>query len=372
VRSVLVEKLGNKKNLLLHYKKVDLGNRYFNDSHTNSWEITEILRVFQLLGWNIELVDRTEKNWVPGRHYDLFISNSSGSSGSNFIKMAEKIPHVYKVMYAAGPAADISDQMVQKRYDDLKLRKNINTTVKALRTFQTDINQIMRHTNSVICIDDNGFSSSTYSRFNKTIYKLTPSSSPMAFDPLQTSLRKKKNKVVLFLGHGFIAKGADIVIDSIMNMPHLELNICGPYKQDEFFWKLYRKHLNSTDNISLHGFVKIGSRKYFKILSEAQWLIHNSAAEGCATAVTTLLRSGIVPITNYETGVDISGLGITIDNKNEDYVSSTKRALEMALDSTSSQVMSFQHKIYASSLKFTRERFTARLLEIAEYLSDQL
>ena len=366
------EKLGNKKYLLLHYKNVDMHKAYFNDRHTNSWEITEIIRIFNILGWNVELVDRTVSNWVPTRNYDLFISNSSGSSGDNFVIMSEKIPTTFKVMYAAGPAVDISNQLVNQRYEDLIIRKNLDIAVKPLRTFKTNIDMIMSHTNEIICIDDNGFSSNSYRRFGKPIHLLNPSSSPGAFDTRQTVLRKSKSKFMLFLGNGFIAKGGDVVLDALKYAPKIELNICGPYKSDPLFWKLYKKTIKHNSNVNSFGYVHIGSRKYFNVIKDTQWQIHNSAAEGCATAVTTLLRAGIVPISNYETGVDVNKIGIGIKNTNNDNVASTVLAIEEALDSKNSSIDEFMQSIYKQSVKFTRERFTVNFLQIAEKITRDL
>ena len=193
-----ISKQGNNKNLLLHYKKINMKDNYFKATHTNSWEITEIVRIFLILGWNIELVDRTVNNWAPTRRYDLFISNSSGSGAFKFMRMAQKIPNTFKVMYAAGPAIDISNQLTNQRYQDLKTRKNLVGPTYSLRVFDENIDDVMLYTNSIICIDDNGFSSQTYDRFHKQTYKLNPSTSPFAFDSSQTILTKKRNSFMYF------------------------------------------------------------------------------------------------------------------------------------------------------------------------------
>ena len=118
---MIFEKLGNKKYLLLHYKNVEMHKAYFNDRHTNSWEITEIIRVFNILGWNVELVDRTVTNWVPTRNYDLFISNSSGSSGDNFVIMSEKIPRTLPPLLMV--------KLVYEGFDCAKLELGLFTTM---------------------------------------------------------------------------------------------------------------------------------------------------------------------------------------------------------------------------------------------------
>ena len=258
----------NRHTLLLHYKKIGTEFNEIDTKHTNNWEISEILRSFLAIGWNIELVDRTCTNWKPSRHY------------------------------AAGPAVDISDKLVDERYENFRLRHGVLKDTKHLRTFRTNINEIMSYVAEIICIDDNGFSAGTYSRFGKRIHTLRPSSSPNSFDGRLERFQKNRNGFMLFLGNGFIAKGADVVIDAFKDFPSAHLYVCGPYKEDKFFWNFYKKKMRNMSNIFLNGFVKVGSKQYFDLVSHSAWQLNNSAAEGSATSVTTLIQSGILPISN--------------------------------------------------------------------------
>ena len=358
----------NHKTLLLHYKAIPKNLHKLDNKHTNSWEISEVLRLFMAIGWNIELVDRRCTNWVPSRSYDLFISNASGSQGDRFLKMAKQIPDVKTIMYAAGPAVDISDQLVDERYENFRFRHNVIEATKHLRTFRTNLDDIMHFVDEIICIDDNGFSSSTYARFNKPIHKLRPSSSHDSFDGRLERFRKKRSNFVLFLGNGFIAKGADVVLDAFMRYPNLRLEICGPYKHDKFFWNFYKKRIVNMPNVSVHGFIRVGSKKYFDIVSRAAWQIHNSAAEGCATSVTTLIQGGVLPISNFETGVDVSGFGIGISNSNRDFVESTAKAIETAVSIDEVTFQASLRAMYFSAERFTQSAYRQNLGTIIQNL----
>ena len=357
---------GNKKNLLLHYKSISSNFHKIDNKHTNNWEISEMIRIFIALGWNVELVDRRCKNWSPSSDYDLFISNASGSLGSFFVKMSEQIPDVKTVMYAAGPAVDVSDTLVDERYDNFRLRHGIAEDTRHLRTFRTDIDTIMHFVDEVICIDDNGFSSKTYKRFKKPIHKLQPSSPRDSFDGQLRRFNKNRSGFLLFLGNGFIAKGADVVLDVFKNFPNAHLQVCGPYKQDEFFWSFYKSKLRNMKNVTLNGFVRVGSRRYFNLVEQSAWQIHNSAAEGCATSVTTLLQSGIVPISNYETGVDVRDFGIEISNWNRNFLESTQEAIDVALSVSDSSFKNYIGNLYFSAKRFTQNAFRTNFAEIIQ------
>jgi len=366
---LIFSKPTNKKNLLLHYKNVDLQKQNLDPDlgHSNVWEISEIIRVFCLLGWNIELVDRSLRNWKPTREYDLFISNASGNSGHMFTKMAVLIPDVYKVMYAAGPNADLSNELVSRRYENFAKRNYLSEEITKLRYFdKININEIMDSVSEVICIDDNGWSSNTYKKYGKPVHLLRPSAPPNAFDNAQTFNLKDKNRFILFLGNGFIVKGADLVIEALRDFPNLKLDICGPFREDDMFWKHYKGEIRRNHNIETHGFVSIGSKKYYNLVSRSLWQIHNSAAEGCSTSITTLLQSGIIPVSNIESGVDTTSIGININNDFSDDLNSTKQAMELALTTDQSEIDEMLYNIYLERFRFSRQNFTLRFIEIIE------
>lgn len=372
---MIFTKMGAKKNLLLHYKNVDLEKQNLNQdlAHTNMWEIAEIIRVFNVLGWNVELVDRGIADWKPSAHYDLFISNASGNSGRMFTKMAKLIPNTYKVLYAAGPSADLSNDLVQHRYKNFARRNDLSEELEMLRHFdKIDIQNSMNYFSEVICIDDNGWSSETYKKYAKPIHKLRPSSSPNAFDNAQILRRKSVHHFVLFLGNGFIVKGADLVIEALREFPQVRLEVCGPFKSDSLFWKTYKNEIRRNPNINTHGFVKVGSKQYYRLVSNAMWQIHNSAAEGCATAITTLMQAGVIPISNRESGLNTTGIGINIENVQNSEVESTRLAIDKALNARPAEVDDFIHNIYFQRLRFSRQSFTSRLLEIVESISSKL
>jgi len=356
------------RNLLLHYKAIPQNFNKVDIRHTNNWEISEIVRSFISLGWSVELVDRTCSDWSPSRNYDLFISNASGSLGNRFLEMAKQIPDVKTVLYAAGPAVDVSDQLVDERYQSFQMRHEITEKTEHLRTFRTNIDDIMSFVDEIICIDDNGFSSGTYKRFNKPIHRLRPSTPNDSFDGRLERFRKDKNSFVMFLGNGFIAKGADIVLDTFSSYPELQLQVCGPYKQDKFFWNFYRRKLGNMPNVTFNGFVPIGSKKYFKIISRSAWQIHNSAAEGCATSVTNLMQGGLLPISNFETGVDIRNFGLEISNIGNNFVDSTSETIEKALSVHESFFNDSLKNMYYANNKFTQTAFRDNLAKIIQKL----
>jgi hypothetical protein len=123
-------------------------------------------------------------------------------------------------------------------------------------------------------------------------------------------------------------------------------------------------------NVFLNGFVKVGSKQYFDLVSHSAWQLHNSAAEGCATSVTTLIQSGILPISNYETGVAIESFGIPISNLDRNFVQSTQNSIEQALTSSERHFRNSLTNAYYEGDRFTQTAFKKSLASIIQKIID--
>jgi hypothetical protein len=138
------------------------------------------------------------------------------------------------------------------------------------------------------------------------------------------------------------------------------------------FWKHFKDEIGRNPNVETHGFVSIGSKKYYNLVSRSLWQIHNSAAEGCSTSITTLLQSGIIPVSNIESGVDTTSIGINIDNDFSDDLNSTKQAIELALTTNQRDIDEMLYNIYLERFRFSRQNFTLRFMEIVEQILSKI
>ncbi len=94
--------------------------------HTNEWEIIEIVRILNTLGFVVDVIDRGALNFKPDDKYDLFIGIAAGDSGRYYKKYAELLPSAIKVALCAGPEPKLSAQLTRKQYARFNLRYKSN------------------------------------------------------------------------------------------------------------------------------------------------------------------------------------------------------------------------------------------------------
>ena len=306
---------------LLHYKTEPLFNpllvkRYI---HTNNWEIVEICRVLHYAGFQVDVVDRSEKEWVPEDEYSLFIGSGSSGSGWRYPCYASETPSALRIFYAANAEAERAKAQVLARYEAFEARTGIHASPMRVPD-SVDIEASMSLTDAIICLDINGYSSGSYERFNLPTYKIVPSTSPaVRFDPVWRSSRNSKS-FLCFSGNGFIAKGVDVLVEAFVGIPDRTLHIAGP-RDDVAFWEAYGEVIESCPNIIYEGFLDVRGRKFNELCGECSFVILPSSSEAACTSVATAMRAGLVPITTYETGVDDGNVGFLLpsDNKKLDW-----------------------------------------------------
>ena len=343
---------------LLYYKTEPYFNKVNlrNYVHTNLWEINEMVRILNKLGYVVDLVDRSANDFTPEDKYDLFIGLGAGNSGKHFAKYGNALPNAVKVLYAAGPDPELSNKLVIDRYTRFHQR----TGVKApyMRTItQVDFPAFLKVTDAVFCFSEQGtFSYNSYEKHNKPVYSILPSTHPnIRFNPDWLKGRKR-NKFICFAGHGFICKGVDILVEAFLETPELELHICGPDSEQAFF-EVYGDKIKNSPNIHYEGFVTVASEKFHQFAATCSWIILNSASEGCATSVVTFQCAGLVPILNYESGIKTGDFGFMMEDPN-DRIVDTRRVAKLASQIGDEEYNKrvFQALKYAQ--KYTQPSFT--------------
>ncbi len=314
-------KSANKK-VLLHYKSDPFKflQKLKPEFHTNNQEIRIIVKSAIENGFGVDLIDRRERNWLPKDEYELFISNASGNSGQYYSEIIEECSSAKKYLYALGPHPKVSNSLVEDRYNEFKIRTGLKPN-KMLRFFDRIDTSKYNLFNEIICMDNNGFSSSTYRDLALPIKIIRPTSSGNLDDKfIQKNFNQKKHKLnnfLVFSGHGFIAKGIDVITESFLRNKNATLDIVGPFDKDIDFYDAYYKAIIKSPNINLHGYLNVYSKKFENLCLNSQWVIQASAAEGCSTSLVNASLRGLVPISTFSDGFDNGEMGILLRNSKE-------------------------------------------------------
>ena len=342
---------------LIYYKTDPLVFKYLakDYTHTNYWEITEMVRIFNKLGYIVDIIDRTanfQKLNLQDK-YDIYLGIGAGDSGQFYSDIASLVPNAIKILYAMGPEPVLSNELIKKRYDYFSGRHpGLNLEMRRLIT-KVDIERAIKYTD-VIFINGNDFSKNSYQKFGKEIYRVFSSSHPDLFMNPNEPQTRKQNKFLYFGGNGNIVKGLDLVIEVFADLPDLELYIGAPDYEEEFN-EIYSPILKKASNIHHFGFVKVGSPLFNNITSECGYVILPSCSEGCATSVTTCMRRGLIPVVTYEDGIDIGAYGHLINSVEID--SLRKQIIEISQESKE-QFIRRGLETYIESEKYTQENFS--------------
>lgn len=325
--------------------------------HTNLWEIVEIVRILNRYGYVVDVVDRDAKRFVPANIYDLFLGLGAGHSGKRFSQYAQRMPQATKILIAAGPEPRLSNKLVQEQYVRFKLRHSCEIAAMRL-TEGIDFESFAEDTDYFMPIgEQHTFCPQSYMALGKPVLNYLPSTSPVIrFLPEWLEARSRR-AFLCFAGDGFICKGVDVVVDAFADMPDIEVYVCGPPSEPAFFEVLESK-LAASPNIRYEGFIKIGGQRFEELAAHCSYVVFPSSAEGCATSIATVLRTGLLPVVTRETGIDVRKFGIYIDGEKDNLVNETMRACRKAIEISDAEYRQRVWDCLKDSSRYTQASFT--------------
>ncbi|MCL1982194.1 MAG: hypothetical protein FWG53_03745 [Clostridiales bacterium] len=362
---IFIENANNvnfKRRALLYYKTdpflhPELVSAY---SHPNNWRIVELVRLLDLLGFTVDVLDRKAEEFDFKNTYDLFLGLGSGGSGRNLAKYAMHFPNAIKILYATTAEPKLSDAAAMSRYEYFERRHG--PVARKMRLNQLDFDSFIQIADYIFAIGEKGsFCPSSYEKFGKPVLQWYPNTSPVITPRLNNAKNYVSTNFICLLGDGIIYKGVDLIIDSFINMPEFRLSVCCSRSDTDFF-HYYDDIINKTNNITFHGFIDIKSDFFKELCNDNPFSILCSASEGCCTSVATLMRAGVVPIINHSTGIDTCGAPIINTVPVERLTDEIERACRAAASLTFEEYTELAYKTYYSSLKYTQTSFSTTIL----------
>ncbi len=323
--------------------------------HVNFWEALEIVKILNKLGYWVDVFDRTvdfNKQKIEDK-YDIFVGISAGMSGKSFPQIASRLKKALKIAFVSSQDPEIFNSAVLKRYENFKIRhKDINLPMVGLKT-NLDMREIINNTDAIFCEGEN-VTISQYQKYNKPIYQIFVPSSPKIVFNLPECYYRKNNKFLYFGSNRNILKGLDILIETFVDLPELELYICTPANEPDFN-KVYEDRLRKVNNIHWIGFVEVGGKKFEKLTRQCAFVTLLSCSDSMATSITSCMRKGMIPVITPETDINIEGFGFLITDLNiesvkQKFISISKISIEDRVKRSL--------KSYLVSQKYTQDNFS--------------
>lgn len=269
--------------------------------HSNVWECSEIVRIFNRLGYVVDLIAWDDTSFVHTVPYDVVFDIHR-----NLVRYSsEKTKTIFHV---TGSNPEFSNRAEQARLNDLRQRREASIGVRRivaagdLSMFEENMARA-----DLVTLIGNDVTAATFPgnvRLKMRQVVATGAWLPVALE--NTPLNARPSEFLWFNGGGAVHKGLDLVLEVFSGHPELTLHVVGPYLKERDFVAAYRKELFRTPNIRSHGFIFPANRRFLEIASRVRAFVSPSCSEGISTAAITCMQAGMVPIISENCGISLS------------------------------------------------------------------
>jgi len=318
--------------------------------HTHHWESREIGRILASLGYHVDVISYHNRWFRPKAPYDVIIDVRR-----NLERLAECLTPGGKAIMHSDTARTLSLVTAEHRRL-LALQQRRGVTLEPRRYELPNRGIEHAHAGTVL---GNDVTLDTYRSAGKPLYPIPVASTVSWPFPADKDFDRVRRRFLWLGSDGMVHKGLDRVLEVFAANPGLHLSVCGPVEAETDFVDAYRTELFDTPNITLHGFVDVGSPAFKRIAGDVVALVYPSSSEGCAGAVVTSLHAGLIPVVSRQSGVDVapdSGL-LLRDCSLEEITAAVRDIAEQPAHHLRDRAQAAWELARAT---YTRERFTAR------------
>ncbi|MBI2120112.1 MAG: glycosyltransferase [Parcubacteria group bacterium] len=297
---------------------------FYTDPHSNNWVSLEIARLFAIRGYDIDVIDCYDNNFIPQKKYTVCVDMQY-----NLARLSAYLPkRCIKIMHLVGSYPEFQNNAEQARIHALEKRKKV--TLLPTRTVPTTSDPSIA---DFLEGYGNKTVHNTYSRFEKKVIPIPVPIMEVYDFPSEKNFEEAKKHFLWFGGGGAILKGLDLVLETFALLPHLKLTIIGPASFGKEFEELYAKELN-LPNITRYekprlnrenGESMIGDIPVREILNQCGAVLGLSASEGGGGATVQAMQGGVFPIVTPNTGINENAPSVIIENPT---IENIKKAVE--------------------------------------------
>ncbi len=269
--------------------------------HSNRFECLEIARLFQERGYEVDVIDWTNVEFVPRKRYAYCVDIHNNIDRLNHLLNTDCV----KILHLTTSEWQFQNKAEMERLSICKNRTGVQLLPR----------RMLEPTNSIekadyITLIGNKTTEDTYRKagVTKEIFRL-PVSSPRKAIFFEKDINAARNTFIWLGGSGMVHKGLDITLEAFQDIPDHQLHVFGNVSGEKDFASLYEELLFKTPNIHCHGKISLGSQEFIDIANRSIAIIHPSCSEGQSGAVVECMHHGLIPIISAASGVDVTPFG---------------------------------------------------------------
>jgi glycosyltransferase involved in cell wall biosynthesis len=357
VESLPIELKGtrpSKGNVLLSYgttiyKRMQEG-KGFIDWHSTSWQNYQISKAFLERGYDVDVIDYHNPNFVSKRDYAVFIDVMT-----NMERLSKKInPDCIKVYFPAFSHWIFNNAAEYDRLAKIRDRRSVALTPRVLLQPNDSLEM-----SDLVLQRGNSYTRESFAFADKPEMLISSSSTVTMDWPSQKNFGDARKSFIWLGSRGAAHKGLDLVLEAFKGLAEYKLIICGNVTKEKDFCEAYFEELFNTDNIEIKGWVNTSSIEFHEIANTCVALVFPSCAELSSGSVIACMHAGLIPIISASVGVDTGDFGYVLKESSIEEIKSMVCAVaessDRALRERSHVTWEFARK------KYTKESYLSTL-----------
>lgn len=327
--------------------------------HTNPFECLVMAESFRKIGFEVEVVDYDNVDYVPPKNCRVAIDIHS-----NLERWDSELPaDCQRILHVTGPHWLFWNHAELSRLLAVRDRKGV--AISPRRTVAPSRGIAVANRATVL---GNEFTMGTIRFAGKPITRI-PISSAYEFSWPENRDWEAARKRFLWVGsYGMVHKGLDLALDAFAQMPEFELTVCGRPEKEADFFKLYERELKQTPNIKHYGWLDMASPGFLELARTHAAIVYPSSAEGGAGSVIHCMHAGLMPIVTTESSIDIGDFGIrTQEATVESVIKSVREFAALPTNEVEARARaSYDHARRCHTRELFRTNYEAFAREVAE------
>jgi len=165
--------------------------------------------------------------------------------------------------------------------------------------------------------------------------------------PLSVKEKSFKKNVLWFGSSGAIHKGLILTLEALREIPGLQLHIVGLVDQERKRLRLEENFADIMNRIHFHGFLHVGSERFFEVMNLCGIISFPSCSEGGSPSVLTACYfGGGIPVIKASCGLSLDSYGVVIpDDSINHIVSAFNKINELPANDHLAKIESIRREI---------------------------
>jgi len=277
----------------------------------------ELARSLDGLGFAVDVMHYLDMRRLPARSYGLLLGMGSASH-----RLARELPaRVLKLFYGTGSAPDFNNRAEKQRLDALGQRRGRMLEARCMVTIS---DETLAAYDAALCLG-NAITAGTYG--DSIPVHVCNNFGYDGLKKLSRNPGQAREHFLYFASRAHVHKGLDLLLEVFSAIPNLHLHVCGDFRGEPDFTRLYRSELFETPNIHFEGWLEVPGPRFLEMCRCCAYTILPSCAEGQPGSIIACMQTGLIPVLSRHAGIDTDDFGILLPSCRHDDIARTVREL---------------------------------------------